>query len=188
MESLSNLAIDAIAALKLGGVIAYPTEAVYGLGCDPDNELAIKKLLALKSRELNKGLILVAANLEQLLPYVACPKTSWPKHVLASWPGPITWVMPAEKNLTTSTLLQGDFDKQAVRVSAHPTIQALCLAFGKPIVSTSANLQGQSPAKSKAEVLSIFGGHIDGIVDGSLSGQLTPTEIRDATNLAIIRK
>src|SRR6218665_315978 len=88
---------EAAIRLKSGGVIAYPTEAVWGLGCDPFDETAVMRLLAIKQRPVDKGLILIAADLAQLQPLLdlpAMPETRLAE-VLASWPGPHTWVLPA---------------------------------------------------------------------------------------------
>ncbi|SLM64784.1 TsaC protein (YrdC domain) required for threonylcarbamoyladenosine t(6)A37 modification in tRNA [Dickeya aquatica] len=137
-------------------VIAYPTEAVFGLGCDPDSEVAVEKLLALKQRPRDKGLILIAANVQQLAPYVeiSALSDSQRQAVFDTWPGPFTWVIPAK--LTTPEWLTGRFSSLAVRVSDHPLVQQLCLAFGKPLVSTSANLTGHPPCRTYQEVMVQF--------------------------------
>jgi len=131
-----------------GGVIAYPTEAVFGLGCDPDNVQAVEKLLAIKTRSKTKGLILLAGNFEQLLPYIDVSQLSQIqiKHILNRWPNGITQVLPANPNI--SPLLTGQFKNIAVRITDHPDVVALCKHTGKPIVSTSANLSGEQPAKT----------------------------------------
>ena len=131
---------NALSALRNQGVIAYPTESVFGLGCDPDCDATIQKILDLKQRPAHKGLILIAANIAQLKNYADFSSlTATQLHTIEkNWPGPFTWVVPAQKNL--SKLISGDFDSVAVRVSAHPIVQKLCREFGKPIISTSANL------------------------------------------------
>lgn len=179
---------QAVQALIQGEVIAYPTEAVYGVGCDPDNLEAIAALLALKQRPKSKGLILVAANIEQLRQYVDFNQLSEARmaEIDASWPGPNTWVMPAKAHLTQD--LTGQFDTIAVRVSDHPIVQALCLQFGKPITSTSANLTGQPPGLTAAEVEQQLAGLINQIIDGPLGGLANPTQIRDASTGATIRQ
>lgn len=176
--TLKQLA-EARSVLLAGGLIAYPTEAVFGLGCDPDNPQAVVRLLALKQRPVEKGLILVAANYQQLLPYVddqALPADRR-QTIFASWPGPVTWVMPARSSVPN--WLTGDFDAIAVRVSAHPDVAALCLAFGKPLVSTSANLSGYPPARDVDEVRLQFGERVH-IVYGHTQGRSSPSTIRDA--------
>lgn len=118
---------------------------MFGLGCDPDSEAAVQRLLAIKQRPVEKGLILIAADLAQLQDYIDLSQLSDEQlaRVQASWPGPFTWIMPARA--TTPSWLTGQFDTLAVRVTGHPQVQGLCRAFGKPLVSTSANLTGESP-------------------------------------------
>ena len=171
--------------LREGGVIAYPTEAVYGLGCDPDNIPAIEQILALKQRARNKGLILIASEVEQLQPYLEELPEEARHRVLASWPGPFTWLWPAKAQ--TSEWLRGDFATLAVRITAHPHARELCQAFGKPLVSTSANLSGQPPARNAAEVREQLGEQVDYILEGEVGPHNSPTEIRDALSGELIR-
>jgi L-threonylcarbamoyladenylate synthase len=170
----------AITVLRNGGVIAYPTEAVWGLGCDPFNETAVLRLLDLKQRPVDKGLILIAGSLAQLdglLDWDALPAG---RHdaVLASWPGPNTWVIPATPRVPPT--ITGAHDSVAVRVSAHPQVVALCSAFGGPLVSTSANLAGQPPAFHRDALDPALLARIDAIVEGETGGLTAPTAIRDA--------
>ncbi|QYK09207.1 L-threonylcarbamoyladenylate synthase [Shewanella mangrovisoli] len=170
-----------------GGVIAYPTEAVYGLGCDPDNDTAIQKLLAVKQRPWQKGLILVASEFSQLVDYVDESQLSAEQleFAFSKWPGPFTFVMPIKPHV--SRYLCGEFDSIAVRVSAHEGVRALCQALGKPLVSTSANLAGEDPALSADEILNAFEGKIDALVLGALGEQRQPSTIIDARSGKILR-
>lgn len=176
-----------VAQLQQQAVIAYPTEAVFGLGCDPDSENAVMALLALKKRPVEKGLILIAADYTQLEPYVSDRELSVAQRerMFACWPGPVTFVVPAPSH--TPRWLTGRFDSLAVRVSDHPDVQALCRAFGKPLVSTSANLSGEPPCRSVEEVYQQFG---DGfpVLYGETGGRLNPSEIRDVVTGAQIRQ
>ncbi len=178
----------AIAALQAEQVIAYPTEGVFGVGCDPDSPQAIKQLLKIKQRSVEKGLILIAANFEQLKPYIELSKLSVQQleRVNQSWPGPVTWVMPASSRATH--WLTGQFDTIAVRVTDHPLVQQLCLAFGKPITSTSANLSGQPACITTQEVQQQLGDLNITILDGETGGRNKPSEIRDVQTLAVIRQ
>lgn len=178
---------EAVFKLQEQQVIAYPTEAVFGLGCDPDSELAIQTLLNLKQRAPEKGLILVAANFGQLQPYVneSLLSEAQRQAVLQSWPGPVTWIMPKQPNVLE--VLSGQFDTLAVRVSAHPVVQALCQAFGKPIVSTSANLSGYAPCLTAKAVHQQFGDAFP-VLDGQVGGSDKPTEIRHSLTNQIIRQ
>ena len=170
---------DVLQALQQEEVIAYPTEAVFGLGCDPDSEKAVNALLALKQRPWQKGLILIAANYEQLKPYVddAALTDSQRETIFSVWPGPVTWVIPARPE--TPRWLTGSFDSLAVRVSDHPLVQQLCSQYGKPLVSTSANLSGQEPCRTTEEVRMQFGSSLP-VLAGLVGGRLNPSEIRDA--------
>jgi len=170
--------------IQTGGIVAHPTEAVYGLACDPANTEAVLQLLRLKNRSLDKGLILVAASIEQLGPYITIPDPLR-KKVTSSWPGPITWLLPAKPGV--SALLTGSHDTLAVRVSAHPVVQALCKECAQPLVSTSANLQSSPPARSALAVRRIFDQKLDLILHGMVDLNALPTEIRDAATDRIIR-
>lgn len=170
--------------IRKGGVIAYPTEAVYGLGCSPWNGNAVVRILALKRRRMAKGLIVVAANLEQLEPLVDFSSMASLEDVLASWPGPVTWVLPARGGVPV--WLTGKHAGIAVRVSAHPLVRSLCDAAG-PLVSTSANPEGHPPATSAFRVRAYFGNRIDYIVPGKTGLYKKPTEIRHAGLGAILR-
>lgn len=175
----------AVKALHQGGVVAYPTEAVYGLGCDPSNLPAIERLLSLKQRSPEKGLILIAAEFEQLAPYLAEIDPSRKTEIFSTWPGPVTWLWPAKPSV--SSLLRGTHETIAVRVTAHPLAAELCRAFGGPVVSTSANLSGQPPTRSSEEVYEQFGDQLDYVVVGQVSGLSRPSQIRDALTGAVIR-
>ncbi len=168
-------------------VIAYPTEAVFGLGCDPDSEAAVERLLALKQRPREKGLILIAANFQQLESYIEFSALSDAQRqtISATWPGPVTWVIPARAE--TPDWLTGRFSSLAVRVSDHPLVKQLCLAFGKPLVSTSANLSGQPPCRTAREVTAQFGERFP-VLNGEVGGRLNPSEIRDALTGEMLRQ
>ena len=184
MENLAQV----VAALQQGEVVAYPTEAVFGVGCDPDNEQAVQKLLALKQRPVEKGLILIAADYEQLLPYVDDSQLTaeQKQRIQATWPGPVTWVMPTKAGVPR--FLTGQFDTIAVRVTDHPLVQQLCRQFGKPLTSTSANLTGQEPGRTVAEVEKQLGRYLAAILQGETGGRDNPSEIRDAISGRIFRQ
>jgi L-threonylcarbamoyladenylate synthase len=170
-----------------GGIIAYPTEAVFGLGCDPDNDVAINKLLSLKQRSKDKGFILLAGNYSQLLPYIDEQALSAEVKIqtLSRWPGPITQIMPMNKNI--SSLLSGAFDMLAVRVTNHPDIVDLCQLTGKPIISTSANVSGQPSAMNWQQVVQQFPDQIDFIIKTETLGFQKPSSIVNALTGEIIR-
>ena len=178
---------EAAQALHRGGVIAYPTEAVWGLGCDPLSEAAVLRLLAIKQRPVDKGVILVAGALEQfegLLDWSLLP-TDRSEAVYATWPGPHTWIVPATGRVPH--WITGAHEGVAVRVSAHPTVIALCVAFGGPIVSTSANIGGEPPAFARDALDPALLAQLDGIAEGETCGLASPTPIRDARTGAQLR-
>lgn len=178
---------QAVRALQNGGVIAYPTEAVWGLGCDPFDESAVTRLLRLKRRPVHKGLILVAADLSQIQPLLACLSGEQRRLLSDSWPGPVTWLLPDPANWIPAWV-KGRHDSVAVRVSDHPGVRALCAAYGGPVVSTSANPSAAAPAKSKLRVSTYFGSGLDYIMPGKLGGLERPTQIRDLGSNRFIRK
>ena len=179
MSAINPLRLRAVArAVRSGGLIAYPTEAVYGLGCDPRNEPAVRRLLALKRRSAHKGLILIAADFAQLAPFLRPLTPAELGWLHASWPGPHTWLVPARSG--TSHWLRGRHDTLAVRVTAHPLAAALCRACGHPLVSTSANLSGQPPIRDPDELQETLGKDVDYIVPLPPGTLDKPTPIFDA--------
>lgn len=176
----------AVRALQRGGVIAYPTEAVWGLGCDPLDERACLRLLALKDRPWDKGLILVASRLSQIEPYIEIPSNNALKRATATWPGPATWIFPAIDQCPM--WISGDHDGVAVRVSSHPGVVELCEAWGGALVSTSANPSGRAPAMTPAQVRLYFGNALDALLPGALGGLAKPTTIREAATGHILRR
>lgn len=167
-----------------GGVIAYPTEAVFGLGCDPLNARAVARILAIKQRAAAKGFILIAADIAQLEPFMQLDAAMCAA-VLKTWPGPVTWVVPANRGVPA--WMSGGRDTLAVRVTAHPVAQALCTAAGLALVSTSANLSGHSPLRSPTAVRRLLGDKVDYVVPGTVGTLKKPTEIRDARTGKILR-
>jgi tRNA threonylcarbamoyl adenosine modification protein (Sua5/YciO/YrdC/YwlC family) len=176
---------EAVDCLRLGQVIAYPTEAVYGIGCDPHNEDAVSKILALKHRTAAAGLILIGSTFEQFRPWVGPVPGARLELALSSWPGPVTWLFPKSKD--APGFVTGAHDTVAIRVTAHPQCIELCDRFGGPIVSTSANPHSASPARSAGEVEAYFGPFLGGILEGALGGKQQPSEIRDLLTGKVIR-
>lgn len=177
--------LTAVKTMRAGGVIAYPTEAVYGFGCDPFNQTAVLKLLALKKRNPRKGLILVASCFEQIKPLITPIAPQLLTHVLETWPGPVTWVFPASD--AVPAWVRGDHQTIALRVSAHPIVQQLCDQFCGPIVSTSANLEGELPTRDYRFTQIAFKNAVDFIINGSVGKLSRPTTIRDAITHEILR-
>lgn len=177
---------QALRALRGGGVIAYPTEGVWGLGCDPLNEWACERLLKLKQRSWDKGLILVAGDFAQLEAFVDAPSKAALKRANLTWPGPATWTFPCTE--LTPDWISGDRDTVAVRVSAHPVVRELCARYRGALVSTSANRSGREPAMTPFQVRQQFPSGLDFVLPGSLGGFPGATPIRDALTGHILRR
>lgn len=175
----------ATTALQQGGVIGYATEAVWGLGCDPLNEQAALHLLTMKQRDWRKGMILIAASIEQLQPYLHGLTPAQLSNLQNSWPGPYTWLVP--DNGAAPHWVTGGRDTLAVRVTAHPQVAALCRSFGGAIISTSANTTGRNPARTAMQVRRYFQGQLDDILPGQVGGADKPTTIRHLLTGATVR-
>ncbi|MFC1702121.1 L-threonylcarbamoyladenylate synthase [Pseudomonadota bacterium] len=176
----------AVEQLQAGGVIAYPTEAVFGLGCDPANESAVRQILILKGRHESAGLVLIASEFSQLEPWIADVGEKLVNKAMQTWPGPVTWLFPRAAGVPD--YVAGNHDTVAVRITAHPPSRALCDAFGSALISTSANQSNAKPALSAAQVQNYFGSELAGILAGELGGGEKPSEIRDLISGNIIRR
>ncbi len=170
-----NSLITARALLQQGKIIAYPTETVYGLGCDPFNQQAVQRLLALKQREVSKGLILLIADWSQLAPLIQPIAEPLLDAVRQTWPGPVTWIFP--KSDIIPDWVSGQHDGIAIRMSAHPIAGKICL--DGPIVSTSANISGHSSAIDVASLCAQFPHGIDAVLEGQLGTDGPHTAIYD---------
>ncbi len=170
--------------LGQGEIIAYPTEAVYGLGCDPLNEQAIQKILDLKQRPLEKGMILIAASYQQIEEYIDIDDTIVDL-IIKSWPGPHTWIIPAQAWVPKS--LTGNRDTLAVRVTNHPVAAQICRFFGGPIISTSANPAGAQPPRTSLQLRKYFIRKNFFIVPGATGELNQPTTIQNAVTGEKIR-
>ena len=176
---------QAARVIHAGGIVAYPTEAVFGLGCNPFDAQAVLHLLDLKQRTVDKGVILIAAHMDQLTPFIRPLKKKIQEKTQATWPGPVTWLLPALPG--TPYWLCGNHESIAVRVTDHPVASALCNAAGMALVSTSANISGHPPARSALDVRRIFQTRVDYVLNGATGGRKKPTEIRNAINNRVIR-
>ncbi|MFT7688307.1 MAG: L-threonylcarbamoyladenylate synthase [Candidatus Azotimanducaceae bacterium] len=174
--------------LRRGGVIAYPTEAVWGLGCLPGSEQGVRKILELKGRSWEKGLILVAANINQVRPYIndsyltLLSENKWAEPLDSS---AVTYLVP--KSESVPMWLSGKSEKIAVRISSHPFVKKLCEKLGSALVSTSANTANNPAAMNRAEVERYFPSGLDQICFGELGSQLSVSRIVDLESGKIIR-
>lgn len=169
--------------LLRGGVIVYPTEGVFGLGCLPDDLGAVQRVVGMKRRDANKGLILIAACAEQLDGWMSLPAG---KSLPAPDPDhPITWIVPPGP--LVDPLLRGQHAGIAVRLTTNPVARALCEAVDSPIVSTSANVSGKPPARNRYVLRRQFAHRVDYVVPGDCGPASGPSEIRDLATGKIIR-
>jgi len=183
---LSSWRLDHVARqVSRGAVIAYPTEGVWGLGCSPFLLAAVSRILNLKNRSWEQGLILVASTTEQLAPFLAGLSAESLGVLERDWPGPVTYLVP--DNGYCPLWIKGKHNSVALRVSSHPVIQDLCRCLQSPLVSTSANLSGRKPATKALQVRKNFPGGIDVIVPGKVGDSNSVSEIRDLTSGRILR-
>ncbi|WP_367678299.1 Sua5/YciO/YrdC/YwlC family protein [Buchnera aphidicola] len=172
--------------LNSENVIAYPTESMFALGCDPSSEIAVKKLLNLKKRSIEKGLILVASNFDQIKMYIneKCLLKKQRKKMFLHWPGPFTFLLPAHPK--APYWLTGKFNTIAVRISAHIEIIKLCNAFGKALISTSANITNMNPCVTCEELFKVFGKDFP-LLHGKIGCNKYPSKIINIINGKLIR-
>ncbi len=184
--TLETLA-EAGESLRRGAIIAYPTEAVFGLGCDPWQRESVEALSRLKQRQPAQGFLIIAASESQIERFVdtAALEPQRLARVRASWPGPHTWVMPRRADVPA--WLVGHHAGIAVRITAHAPAAALCRAFGGALVSTSANVHGTPPSMTADAALALFGAQLGGVLDAPIGELAQPTTIRDARTGEILR-
>ncbi|MEM0910116.1 MAG: Sua5/YciO/YrdC/YwlC family protein [Pseudomonadota bacterium] len=169
-----------------GCVFAYPTEAVYGLGCDPINASAMDNILSLKQRPIEKGVILIAGDVKELSGFIEISLLSKEamQRIEETWPGPFTWLVP--KGPKTPNWISGGSDLVAVRITTHELVRDMCKSVSSPLVSTSANIGGMPPARTQQEVIDYFSSQVK-LIDGQLGNQAKPSAIINAITMERIR-
>jgi L-threonylcarbamoyladenylate synthase len=177
---------SAVQLLRQQAVIAYPTESVWGLGCNPWSREAVTKLLKLKNRSVDKGLILIAADSVQLQPFLEGLTPPQLQRFQTPQKKPTTWLV--SNNGHAPEWITGGHDTLALRITDHPLAAALCRLFGGPLVSTSANLQGQPAAISAGQVRSYFAEEVDFVTPGEVGGAAKPSEIRYLATGEVVRE
>ena len=186
MTQHSALYHQAAAIVHRGGIIAYPTEAVWGLGCDPWNIQAISRVLTIKGRPEHKGLVIIAADAAQIQPLLKRLPLSLQKQIQTPTTRATTWLLPDTHQWLPSQI-KGQHDTVAVRISHYAPVQHLCHVVGHPLVSTSANITGAPPMTQLEHVHHFFKHQLDMIVPGQTGGENTPSTIIDAMTLKVIR-
>ena len=176
----------AIDSLQKGGVIAYPTESTWGLGCDPHNLDAIERLLSIKGRDPSYGFILVAGTWQEFAPYFLNLTYEQIQVIKKLESHPCSWLVE-DRTHSFPTIIRGEHPKIAIRISHHKPIKELTECYGKPLVSTSANPSGQAPARNKKKLNAYFAGRLGYVFPGSLGGRNTASHIRDLETGKFIR-
>ena len=169
--------------LRGGGVIAYPTEGVFGLGCLPGSLSAVARILSMKNRDPAMGLILIAAREAQLAAWTAIDTDT--TELASSATKPVTWIVPAAPDLPY--WISGAHAGVAVRITSHPVAAALCDEAGSALVSTSANRSGEPPARTTYVLHRRFRDLVDCIVPGDCGPAAGPSEIRMYSSNQVIR-
>ena len=177
LKQLDDKIDSAVAALNSGGVIAYPTEYCFGLGCNPEDQIAVQRLLKIKQRQPDQGVILIASSTAQVEEYVDLQASPHLSNILDSWPGPHTWVLPARKK--ASPWVKGKHAGVAVRVTNNSICKALCSQYGGAIVSTSANRHGQPALLDAKSVVAEMGDELSYVIDELVGGAQSPSSIKD---------
>lgn len=160
---------------------------MWGLACDALDDQAIDALIALKGRSARKGLIVTLASVEDALSFLAPLAAVRQREIIASWPGHVTWLVPATDMSEISGLARGDSDRIALRVPLHAQMRRVIDMAGVPIISTSANPSGAPPARSALRVRQYFGRALDMVLPGQIGNATGPSEIRDAVSGEIVR-
>ena len=170
--------------LRRGGVIAYPTESCFGLGCDPASRRGVQRVLRIKGRPQRKGLILIGSSPRQFDPYIAPLTEAQRQRMASTWPGPHTWLVPAAANCPRT--LTGKHRTIALRVTAHRAAARLCASTGMALVSTSANRSGGKAARSARECRRLFGPSVR-VLPGLIGKRRRPSTIQDLESGRIFR-
>jgi len=171
--------------IRHGGVIVYPTETVYGLGCDPLCEDAVERINRIKQRPPGKGLILLAGQLEQLDDFIDVP-SPLDRNLIRDSAQPISWVVPARPD--APGWITGGGDTVAVRVSDHAVVRSLCEQSGTPLVSTSANPPGRIPVHNALQLHRCFDGIVDAILISAGACRGTPSTILRLADRSLVRE
>lgn len=185
MAEIGTSLATAVETVKQAGIIIYPTEGVFGIGCDFRIESCVLKILELKQRSVSKGLVLIASHIQHVLPLIQPDNRADLARALKTWPGHNTWIFPA--SAATPKWITGNFDSVAIRVSDHPCVKALCDQLGHALVSTSANISNQATPDNCAELAEIWQDQVDYYLDLPLGNANSPSTIRNASTGEVIR-
>ena len=171
-------------AISAGAVIGYPTDTIWGLGCDPLNFASVAHILKIKNRHPDKGLILLSSKLEYCSPYIAIDAEQR-ESLLSPRARPTTWLVNASE--ACPWWIRGIYPSVAIRICDHPLLQVLCGRLKTPLVSTSANRAGRSTVRNALQLRRQFDGELDCIVTGFSTGSSRPSEIKSLASGTTLR-
>lgn len=177
---------QAVRHIAAGGIVAYPTETLYGIGCDPFNGAAVLRLLAMKRRGIEQGLILVVSRFAQIEPLLHTLSPAVRRRVAHPAGRPVTWLLPCLSEVPV--WLRGRHHSLAFRITTHPVAAALCDHWGGPLVSTSANVHGRRAATGPLAVRRIFRNQLDYLIHDAGAASNRASEIRNGITGAILRR
>jgi len=169
--------------IRLGGIIAYPTDTIYGLGCDPYNRQAVESINAIKQRPLDKQFILLASDIEQVRPLLQLDDDQ--EKTIEQNTEPTSWVVKA--NQKTPAWLVDENNTITIRISKHANIERLCSILGHAIISTSANVSGKRPARNTLDLHKYFHHYVDKILASDQIQMTRPSKIIRLCDNEIIR-
>jgi len=169
--------------IRRGGVIAYPTESCFGLGCDPKNKKAINKIIKLKKRSLNKNFILIGSSLKHFDYFTNSFNDVTKENLFSKWPGPHTWIIKA--NNRCPNWLKSN-SKIALRIPSFSNCQALINSIDMAITSSSLNLSGKIPLKNYRDVCRFLPDQVK-LIKGRIGKNRNPSVIQDFKTKNIIR-
>ena len=175
-----------IKAANLGAIFAYPTEAVFGLGCNINNKNSIIKILTIKKRDSSKGLIVISDSIDKIRDLIDSKYHKILDKSNMNTEIPTTWLCPASDKALD--LITGSTGKIALRITKHPVAYEICRTLNYPIVSTSANLAGKTPLTNAKEVVSSFGEDIDYVIEGEVDITKSPSRIVDLVSKKVLRE
>ena len=167
-----------------GGVITYPTEGVFGLGCIADDYVAVNRILKIKNRKLTKGLIIIISDVNQIKNWIDINIENNDLH--SSNENPITWILPA--NNDAPHWIKGNHSSIAVRKTTHPIARKLCISTNSALISTSANIANRPPARNVFILHRLFSNLVDYMVPGNCGTKNRPSEIRNLVTGDILRQ
>ncbi|PIE59353.1 MAG: threonylcarbamoyl-AMP synthase [Desulfobulbus propionicus] len=185
IKKIDSSSIDlAVSILRAGGIIAYPTETFYGLGVDPFNRAALKRLYAVKQRERSQPILLLVSGMAQCASLLAEPVAeTFTRLAKCYWPGPLTLVHKARPDIPNE--LTGQTGSVGVRQSPHPSAAEILRRFQRPVTGTSANISGSEGAARAKQVVQMFPQELDLILDGGETPGKTGSTLVQCSNNSI---